>query len=352
MKSLITRQFKVRLAVTASVCSLLAVQTASAQFVPRNVTIIAAPGTNFGGADTARSAELRSMGQYHEGQGAHLQGMGRLLEGAGQYEKDHQTATSMAIENKSLVRETRRFEKQQREQDEQTRLANARSSNETKTLVRLRDNPAEQNIVSGQTLNFLWERLGTRVELLAQRGALKDLDLTMVRFQTVRGASPETLSETIDENGKVLWPSVLQIPELADIRRNISYSISKAHQAAKVGQSATVHYQAALQLVPSLQRTACSRTARDGIAAWKVAKQFCESLRRTLALASTGECDRVQSLLTYRPKNTADLVRHMRLNNLRFAPSAEGTGTTYQRIHQALVELDPSVRGGAQLAGR
>lgn len=352
MTSLIIRQFKVRLAVAASVCLLLGVQTASAQFVPRNVTIIAAPGTNFGGADTARSAELRSMGQCYEGQGAYLQGLGSYLQGRGQYEKDHQTATSMAIENRSLVRQTQRFERQQREQDEQTRLANARTSNETKTLVRLRDNPAEQNIVSGQTLNFMWERLGTRVELLAQRAALKDLDLTMVRFQTVRGASPETFSETIDENGQVLWPTVLQIPELADIRRNISYSISQAHQAAKVGQSATEHYQAALQLVPTLQRSASSRSARNGVAAWKVAKEFCESLRRTLVLASTGERDRVQSLLTYRPKDTADLVRHMRLNNLRFAPSAEGTGTTYQRIHQALVELDPSVRGGVQLARR
>jgi hypothetical protein len=60
----------------------------------------------------------------------------------------------------------------------------------------------------------------------------------------------------------------------------------------------------------------------------------------------------VRSLLTYQAKDSADLIRHMRQNNLRFAPSMEGTGATYQRIHQAFVELDPSAHGGMQLAGR
>ena len=53
-----------------------------------------------------------------------------------------------------------------------------------------------------------------------------------------------------------------------------------------------------------------------------------------------------------RGKDAADLVRHMRINNLRFAPSTEGTGAAYHQIHLALRDLDTSHRGGVQVAGR
>ena len=57
-----------KIAAPVCACSLGMMQTASAQFVPRHVTVIAGPGSNFGGADTARSEELRGMGQFYQGQ--------------------------------------------------------------------------------------------------------------------------------------------------------------------------------------------------------------------------------------------------------------------------------------------
>jgi hypothetical protein len=266
MKSFITRQFKIRSLLVAGVCSVAFVQNAAAQFVPRSVTIFAAPGTNFGGADTARSAELRSLGRLYEGQGAYLYGVGSYLQGRGQYEISHQTANSMAIENQSLLNDKRRYEKHEREKAEATRLANARATNEMKLLARMRDNPAESNIASGKTLNFLWERLGTRVELLAQRGGLKDLDLSQVRLQTARGMSLESLSETIALDGRVQWPVALKNSELSDLRREIDYAMTKATQADAAGKPATEHYQAALRLVSALQKKASSRLAREGMA--------------------------------------------------------------------------------------
>lgn len=121
----------------AVVSCLIGEQEASAQlaFVPRQVTVVAGPGANFGGADTAFSAGMRGLGQFYEGQGQYLTGASHYLQALGQNQRDFQAASAMATQNYYQRISLKREWNQQLERDKQASMAASRARNESKRFV-------------------------------------------------------------------------------------------------------------------------------------------------------------------------------------------------------------------------
>jgi len=330
-------------------------QTASAQlaFVPRHVTVIAGPGSNFGGADTARSAELRGLGQLYQGQAQYMWGAGAYLQGVGQYQKDVQAGYSMSLDNRQKYLTLRAAHLRELEYDKQVRLIAARHKNEENRLARLRDHASAQSVSSGEALNFLWEVLGSRVETIPfQQLALTEQDLSAVRLRCPDGFTIDKLLQTLTAEGQVQWPATLRRDEFSGLRNAIEQSLAKVRELENKGQDARPHYQEAIRQTQSLEKLAGPKLAREGMAAWKGAREFCGDLRQTLTMASRGGLARTESVLSYQPKNAADLIQHMRHHNLRFAPTTDETGAAYQVLHTALAAAHQTASSGTKLASR
>lgn len=309
---------------TVGVCALFGGEFASAQlaFVPRHVTVI---GGFYGGADTARSAELRGLGQLYQGQGQFLTGAGNYLQGLGQYQKDYQVAYAMSCETYQKRVAWQREWKQLREADEQVRLTAARQKNEGLKRDRLRDHASQQSVASGDSLNYLWDQLGSRVAAIPfQNLSLSDLELKSVRLQFANGFTLEKLQRAFTPDVRVNWPAALRRSEFDDNRSGIEKSLAKSQ------------YAAAIQQCQSLEKVAREKSAQNGLEAWNTSREFCVALRQTLELINSNNLSQVHALLSYQPQDTGDLIRHMRTYGLRFAPTTDIAGTAYRMLHGTL----------------
>ncbi len=342
----IRRQFLVLASVGACALfgGLMNGELASAQlaYVPRHVTVI---GGVYGGADTAQSAALRGQGQYmqglgqlYQGQGHYLTGAGNYLQGLGQYQKDHQIAYAMSFETYSRQVAWRDEWKKIRAAEQQDRIIANKQKNDAARLDRLRDHASHLSVTNGDALNYLWNQLGSRVTAIPfQSLSLTAAELKSVRLQFANGFTLERLQRAFTPDVKVNWPEPLRRFEFDADRSKIAKSLENSQYAAAIQQCQ------ALEVVAG--RTLSHRDRDGGPEVWAAVSEFCTALRQTLELIKSNDLTRAHSLLSYQPQNTADLIRHMNVYGLRFAPTSDIGGAAYRMLHASLAAAhqDPSL---------
>jgi hypothetical protein len=143
----------------------------------------------------------------------------------------------------------------------------------------------------------------------------------------------------LKNNGQLDWPVFLQGPEFKTDRELISRLAPQLIEQARHGQ---VHDLARFAgAVQNMHQNLHARIADTPAPAYVRAKRFLTQIDEAIKILGQPDAGNYfNQLYAVRGNSVGELVRHMTLLDLHFAPAVEGDATAYQALHKVLAAYD------------
>ena len=332
--------------------------TASGQFVPRNWTLYYYGGSGYGGfgyggagqAITPQGDVLRGQGQYLQGYGGYLHGAADQLRASGENEYRRPEIERQDLENRLRMISARRTLKSQLESDRSAKQVQQRKDLETKRTLEHRDQPSVERITSGEAINYLMKRLGSGVLNVDQNSLdLNDDELATVRLQTADGLTLDEIQKTMTDAGQIAWPDSLSGGEYSTERTAVDELMQELANGQVAGAAQQQQIKQLLGRLRDLEKKATVRLGkqRQSMSVLFEARGFLQRLQSMVGSYDRLNPQSAKALLVPEVTTVEELLRHIAVNNLRFAPVDADGVPTYSRIHAAFAEADRQVNVAA-----
>jgi hypothetical protein len=275
-----------------------------------------------------------------------LHGAADVIRAQGQFAKDQQQAI-LIRESIVSARLDNRRKKQEQWLWERANLPTLQDERERTQRIETRralTDPPITEIWSAKSLNDLLLELQ---KVYAPEGGAGNVPINpehLARINVTSGRSGGNLG--VLRTGRLRWPSLLQRPDFRPERERLNRLLEEAVEQAKRGDVEGQTVDAILQTAADLDRAFTSRARSLGDQATWTPKQYLDArsflnqLDDALKLLQDPDAkDYLSGALVAKGRTAGDLVQHMKLNGLRFAPVSPGGERAYLAVHAALVDF-------------
>ncbi|MFL5340587.1 MAG: hypothetical protein ACJ8F7_10595, partial [Gemmataceae bacterium] len=214
-------------------------------------------------------------------------------------------------------------------------------------LVRIRDNPADSEILSGRALNDVLADIRKLTGgAPAEAGPALPAD-TVRHLNVARGSANVAV---LKNDGQLSWPAALSGPEFQAQRDRISKLARSATEQARSEGRVDAGVAAQLSDEASSLQGQLGRLARNfSFDEYQEAKAFVRNLSDAAAALSQPNAGALFAAKTeLRAATVPELVKQMTAMNLQFGPAASGDEAAYRTAFKDLADYDRMLRGDAR----
>jgi hypothetical protein len=275
-----------------------------------------------------------------------LHGAADVIRAQGQFAQDQQRAV-LIRESIVSARLDNRRKKQEQWLWERANLPTLQEERERTQRMETRralTDPPVTEIWSGKSLNDLLVELQKAYSTDTRAGDVPLNPQHLERLNVTSGKSGGNLG--VLRTGRLRWPPLLQRPDFATERERLTRLLDQAVDQAKRGDVDGQTVDGILQTARDLDRAFTGQARLLGDQATWTPKQYLDAraflnqLDDALRLLQDPDAkDYLSGALAARGKTAGDLVQHMKLNGLRFAPVSPGGERAYLAVHAALVDF-------------
>jgi hypothetical protein len=308
-------------------------------------TLSASPyGANASSSQSPYGGSGYGSSYYESVVGGYLRGSADIVTSQGKWMTSLQQASLLQEQNRQALTETRRkyFDEALYERQKTPTFEQERERVAEQDLRRSLNDPPISEILSGQALNAVLAHLAKRAPDEENAPAIR-LDKDVVRHINVTGGQGNM--GLLRNEGRLSWPLALRGDAYKADRALVSSLAAAAVNQAMNGRvdAGTLKEMAATtqRLHEGLTADAKELTA----AQYSDASRFLGHLDDALkALARPDAGDYFTRKYTAQGRTVAELVKHMTVQGLTFAPAVAGDGAAYSALHRALVSYDASIK--------
>jgi hypothetical protein len=293
--------------------------------------------------ETPAQAQLSFIGPGSTIGGDTLRGEGIFLAGAGMFNRD--TAIAESIHVDSWIRFNQYWAVSQEEQRKRFHaLLQRRKENVNLTLSeiqkRLRENPTESDLMTGDALNALLQDL-TAPKISPSTLMHTRIPLSVQLVQRVPLQYP-TLGGTISLRALTVtegWPLALRGDEFALERKGYLREVDHVLEQITQGKLMPEAVKSLKQAIDWLQTKVDATIPQSDLKSYLQAKNFIKELSECARMLQSQVVEKVIARLERYPGTTvAELLEFMVENNLQFAPASElgGEREVYRQLYPLL----------------
>jgi hypothetical protein len=278
------------------------------------------------------------------GPGAVLQGTASVIDAQGnlmmqqeQARIEREKATQAKLDTKRKTLDWENYEREHK-----WTYAQEQERNEGLRIMRLLQNPREDEVLSGSAMNTLLPYL-TQLAQKGTQGRPVYLDPYELKKINVTGAGTGANAGVLG-NMPLAWPIALRGPE----QKKVDESISKAVAATMAGTLDFNEYQQAVKGVDQLQQSAKDKWNAEQMdtGSYLTSKHFLESLKNGLAVLQRPDAAKLLGGGISAQGNTvAELVNNMSSQGLRFVKALPGDESAYFGLYNSMLAFAAAGEG-------
>jgi len=234
----------------------------------------------------------------------------------------------------SVISRYKQAQKELRDQE----IRNRETKLQAELMSRFIESPDRNVIITGEALNFAFDRLGQSVEAkeVPLSSQITREELEKVQLQT-RGGLGYDPHQVIADNGAVVWPLYFLAGQFDNSRQMIEKDIQGLMASLNYGVPADPMKVASVDRKLGEFFAAARESVATHFVDWAEIHRFEKQFRNHIRLLATNEALHWHDGgLNCRAGSLADLLDHMYRNDLRFAPTNEAGLRLYVRLHRTL----------------
>jgi hypothetical protein len=249
--------------------------------------------------------------------------------------------TKQQVEREKLENRRRAFDNYLYEREKTPTAEDDRQKNMVVQLRRSLNDPPIGEIWSGQALNMLLtdiqKKLGKESEF---KGPQIVVDEDTLRHLNVTGAKDRGNPGLLKNEGRLSWPLALRGPQFKTDRDMLNDMTPAVYDQAIAGRVDAGTLESMTKAVKRLHQLLADNIKDLTPAQYSESRRFLGDFDDALALLRQPGAGEYFTSKAPKGKTIGDLVQHMSLKGLQFAPAVAGDEGAYVAIHRALAAYD------------
>ena len=285
-------------------------------------------------------------GYYESPLGGYLRGYADVISSIGRMEIDEQRAklVRQEVQRERLENWKRHFDYWRYWRENVPTAEDDRQRYLQQQLTRSLNEPPLGEIYSGQAMNTLLDNLAKKVGTASDlRGGSAALDADTLRHLNLTATPGKGNPGLLKNEGRLKWPAVLRDPQYKPEYDELNNTSPVIYDQAVSGRVDPVTLEKMTNAVRNLQRQ-LSENVRDMTPSqYADARRFLSNFEDALTLLGQPGAGEFFTQKAARGRTIGELVQHMLIKGLRFAPAVAGDEAAYVAAYGALANFYASV---------